>query len=48
MHGVSDARQTDVHTAEPLVPETSVSEFVLVIGKINVTNHPLLIKYQQN
>jgi len=26
MHGISDARQTDIHTAEPLVPETSVSE----------------------
>jgi len=48
MHGVSDARQTDIHTAEPLVPETSVSELVLVIGKIKVTNHPLLIKSQQN
>ena len=48
MHGVSDARQTDVHTAEPLVPETSVSEFVLVIGKIKVTTHPLLIISYQN
>ena len=25
VHEVSDARQTDIHTAEPLVPETSVS-----------------------
>jgi len=48
MHGVSDAKQTNIHTAELLLPETSVSEFVLVIGKINVTNHPLLIKSQQN
>jgi len=48
MHGVSDAKQTDIHTAELLAPETSVSEFVLVIGKIKVTNHPLLIKSQQN
>ena len=48
MHGVSDARQTDTHTAEPPVPETSVSEFVLVIGKIKVTTHPLLIISYQN
>jgi len=48
IHGVSDAIQTDIHTAEPLVPETCVSELVLVIGKIKVTNHPLLIKSQQN
>jgi len=25
-HGVSDVRQTEIHTAEPLVPEPSVFE----------------------
>jgi len=26
MHGVNDVRQTEVHTAEPLVPEPSAFE----------------------
>ena len=30
-HGVNDARQTEIHTAEPLVPEPSAFEFELVI-----------------
>ena len=29
MHGVNDIRQTEIHTAEPLVPEPSVSEVEL-------------------
>jgi len=32
-HGVSDARQTDIHTAEPLVPETSVSGLIIAGSK---------------
>ena len=32
---VSDIRQTDRHTAEPLVPEPSAFDVELVIGKIN-------------
>jgi len=31
VHGVNDVRQTKIHTAEPLVPEPSASEFELAI-----------------
>jgi len=31
VHGVSDVRQTKIHTAEPLVPEPSASDFELAI-----------------
>ena len=35
VHGVNDVRQTEVHTAEPLlVPEPSVSEVELAIEKL--------------
>ena len=34
MHGVKDVGQAEIHTAEPLVPEPSASEFELAIGKI--------------
>jgi len=27
VHGVSDLRQTEIHTAQPLVPELSAFEF---------------------
>jgi len=48
VHGVNDVRQTEIHTAEPLVPEPRVFEFELVIEKLKVTNHQVLIKFQQN
>jgi len=41
-------RQTEIHTAEPLVPEPSASEVELTIEKLKVTNYQVLIKYQQN
>jgi len=31
VHGVNDVRQTEIHTAEPLVPEPSTYEFELAI-----------------
>ena len=34
VHGVNDARETEIHTAEPLIPERSASEFGLVIEKL--------------
>jgi len=34
LHGVIDVRQTDVHTAEPLMPEPSAVEFEMAIGKL--------------
>jgi hypothetical protein len=37
VHGVKDVGQTEIHTAEPLVPEPSASEFELAIDKLK--NH---------
>ena len=34
VHGVSDVRQTEIHTAEPLVPEPSALEVELAIDKL--------------
>jgi len=31
VHGVSDVRQTEMHTAEPLVPEPSTFKFEMAI-----------------
>jgi hypothetical protein len=33
VHGVNDVRQTEVHTAEPLVPEPSACEVEMAIEK---------------
>jgi hypothetical protein len=37
IHGVNDVRQTEIHTAEPLVPDPSASEVELTIE--NLTSH---------
>jgi len=37
---VSDIRQTDIHTAEPLVPESSAFDIELVIEKIKSRKSP--------
>ena len=34
VHGVSDFRQTEIHTAEPLVPELSAFEVELATEKL--------------
>jgi len=34
VHGVMDVRQTEIHTAQPLVPEPSVFEVEMVIKKL--------------
>ena len=34
VHGVNDVRQTEIHTAEPLVPELSDCEVELAIEKL--------------
>ena len=46
--GVKDVGQAEIHTAEPLVPEPSASEFELTIDKQKFTNRQVLIKYRQN
>jgi hypothetical protein len=38
VHGVSDVRQTEIHTAEPLVPEPSAFEVELAIEKLKSHN----------
>jgi hypothetical protein len=40
VHGVSDVRQTEIHTAEPLAPEPSVLEFELAIEKLKSHKSP--------
>jgi hypothetical protein len=40
IHGVNDVRQTDIHTAEPLVPEPSSFEVEIAIGKLKRYKSP--------
>jgi hypothetical protein len=46
--GVNDVRQTEIHTAEPVVSEASAFVVELAIEKLKVTNHQVVIKSQQN
>jgi hypothetical protein len=40
VHGVSDVRQAEIHTAEPLVPESSALEVELAIEKLKSHKSP--------
>ena len=40
MHGVKEAGQAEIHTAEPLVPEPSASEVELAINKLKSHKSP--------
>ena len=40
VHGVSDVRQAEIHTAEPLVPEPIVLEIELAIEKLKSHKSP--------
>jgi len=40
VHGVNDVRQTEIHTAEPLVPEPSVCEVELAVEKLKSHKSP--------
>jgi len=40
VHGVSDVRQAEIHTAEPLVPEPRAFEIEIVIEKIKSYRSP--------
>jgi hypothetical protein len=40
VHGVNDGRQTEIHTAELLVPEPSAFELRMAIGKLNRHKSP--------
>jgi len=43
VHAVKNVRQTEIQTAEPLVPEPS-SEIEIDIEKLKGINHQVLIK----
>jgi hypothetical protein len=38
--GIHDVRQMDIHTAEPLVPEPSLVEVEIAIGKLKSYKSP--------
>jgi hypothetical protein len=40
VRGVNDVRQTEIHTAKPLVPEPSASEFELAIERLKSHKSP--------
>jgi hypothetical protein len=40
LYGAGDVRQTEMHTAEPFVPESSVSEVQVNIGKLKRYKSP--------
>jgi len=40
VHGVKDVGQTEIHTAEPLVPDQSASEVELAIDKLKSHKSP--------
>jgi len=40
VYGVNEVRQTEIHTAEPLVPEPSASEVELAIEKLRSHKSP--------
>jgi hypothetical protein len=40
IHGVNDVKQTEVHTAGPLVPEPSAFEVEMAIGKLKSHKSP--------
>jgi hypothetical protein len=40
VHGVHDVRQMDIHTAEPLVPEPSLVEVEIAVGKLKIYKSP--------
>jgi hypothetical protein len=48
VHGVNYVRQTEIHTAEPLVPEPCACQVELAIEKLKSHTSPGMIKYQQN
>jgi hypothetical protein len=48
VHGVGGVRQTEMHTAEPFVPEPSASEFEVAVGKLKCYRSPEFIRFQQS
>jgi hypothetical protein len=48
VHGVSDLRQTETHTTQPIVPDLSVFEVEMAIEKVKNSHHQEFIKSQQH
>jgi hypothetical protein len=48
VHRVSDVRQIEIHTAEPLVQDHSPLEAEIAIAKLKSINRQVVIKFQQN
>jgi hypothetical protein len=48
VYGVYDVRQMDIQMAEPLVPEPSLVEVEIAIGKLKVINPQVLIRFRPN
>jgi hypothetical protein len=45
VHGVNDIIQTEIHTAEPSVPEASSFKVEIAVEKLKRCNHQVLIKF---
>jgi hypothetical protein len=48
VQGPGGIRQTEIHTAEPLVPQPSAAEVEVAIRKLKRYKAPGLIRFQQN
>jgi hypothetical protein len=48
VHNVSDVRQIELHTAEPIVSGPSPLEVEIAIAKLKSINHQVVIKFRQN
>jgi hypothetical protein len=48
VRGVIDVRQTEIHTAEPLVPEPSALEIEMAVEKLKRRKSPGIDQSQQN
>jgi hypothetical protein len=48
VHGVSDVKQIEIHTAEPLVPDPSPFEVEIAIAKLKRYKSQRAIKFLQN
>jgi hypothetical protein len=48
VHWAGSVRQTEMHTAEPFVPDPSASEVEAAVGKLKSYNLQLWTRFQQN
>jgi hypothetical protein len=48
VHKVSNARQLEIHTAEPVVPDPSPFEVEIAITKLKMYKLPVVIEFWQN